>query len=198
MILSHVKGTFFNPSEEWTEIRNEHGSALKCFLENALILAAIPAVCAYIGATLVGWDIGERSFKFTVESTIPLIIGFYLASLAAVFILGQSIHWMAATYGTKQDLSTCISLATSIATPLFLCGIFALAPVPWLIFLSGLCAIVYSVYLLYTGIPIVMNVNQEKGFLFSSAVLTMALVIVVGILVTTVSLWSMGLAPIHA
>lgn len=198
MILSHVKGTFFNPSEEWTEIRNEHSSALKCFLENALILAAIPAICAYIGATLVGWDIGERSFKFTVESTIPLIIGFYLASLAAVFILGQAIHWMAATYGTKQDLSTCISLATSIATPLFLCGIFALAPVPWLIFLSGLCAIVYSVYLLYTGIPIVMNVNQEKGFLFSSAVLTMALVIVVGILVTTVSLWSLGLAPIHA
>lgn len=198
MILSHVKGTFFHPAEEWAEIRNEHISAVKCFLENALILAAIPAVCAYIGATLVGWDIGERSFKFTIESTIPLIICFYLASLAAVAILAKSIQWMAATYGTKQELSICVSLATSIATPLFLCGIFALAPVPWLIFLSGLCAISYSVYLLYTGIPIVMNINQEKGFLFSSAVLTIALVTVVGILVATVSLWSLGLAPVHA
>jgi hypothetical protein len=198
MILSHIKGLLVSPSKEWIKIRDEQCSVADCYIQHALILAAIPAISAYIGATLIGWDIGDRNFKFTAESTIPLVLGFYIASLIAIGILGKTIHWMSDTYGTSKKLSTCISLATAITTPLFISGVFALIPVPWLIFLTSLTAIAYSVYLLYSGIPIVMGVNPEKGFLYASAVLTMALVIVVGILVVTVIFWSMGLAPIHA
>ena len=198
MILEHLQGNFLSSDTEWNRIRDKKITVAECFYKYVCTQAAIPAACAFIGATIVGWDIGDRSFKFTVDSTIPLIIGFYLACIAAVAILGKTIHWMAETYGTHKDLSTCILLATTVASPLFFCGVFSIVPIPWVIFLTGLCAIAYSVYLLYTGIPVVMGINQEKGFLFASAVLTIALVTVVGILVATVILWAMGLAPIHA
>jgi len=197
MILNHLNGSFLNSDKEWIKIRDAKCSVSDSLVKHALILAAIPAICAFIGATQTGWDIGDRSFRFTVASTIPLVIGFYIACISAIAILGKTIHWMADTYGTEKELSTCILLSTTIAAPLMLCGVFAIVPVPWVIFLTGLVAIAYSVYLLYTGIPIVMGINPEKGFLFSSAVLTIALVTVVGILIATVILWAMGLAPVH-
>ena len=42
-----------------------------------------------------------------------------------------------------------------------------------------------------------MGINQEKGFLFASAVLTIGLVTIVGVLITTVIFWTLGFAPIH-
>jgi len=56
-------------------------------------------------------------------------------------------------------------------------------------------ALTYAIYLLYTGIPIVMKVPEERGFLFSSAVIAVALVALIAIMGATVILWDMGAAP---
>lgn len=198
MILKHITGSFIRSDKEWNKIASKKISVSACFYKYILTLAAIPAISAFVGAAFVGWDIGDRDFKFTIESTIPLVIAFYLACIIGVAIIGQAIHWMAATYGTDKDLSTCMLLAITTLSPLFIGGIVACAPIPWVIFLTGLICLAYGIYLLYTGLPIVMGINQEKGFLFASAVLTIGLVTIVGVLITTVIFWTQGLAPIHA
>lgn len=197
MIINHLTGNFIKSDKEWIKIRDRKISVAECFYKYIFTLAIIPAASAFIGTVYIGWDIGDRNFKFTLESTLPLVIGFYIACIVGTAIIGKAIHWMAATYGTNRDLSTCMLLAITTLSPLFISGIFASIPIPWVIFLTGLIAIGYGVYLLYTGIPIVMGINQEKGFLFASAVLTIGLVTIVGVLVTTVIFWAMGLAPIH-
>ncbi len=197
MLLNHLTGIFLNPTNEWVKIRNEQRSVLGSFLSHGMILAAIPAISAYIGATQIGWNIGETNFKLTESSTIPLVIGFYIASLAAIGIIGKTIHWMSTTYGADKPLATCMMLSTAILSPLFISGFVALIPVPWLIMLVALCSIAYSVYLLYSGPAVVLEINPEKGFLLASSVLTMGLVTLVGILITTVIIWNMGLAPQH-
>lgn len=68
-------------------------------------------------------------------------------------------------------------------------------PILWLNFIVGLPALAYSVYLLYSGVPIVMNMPEEKGFLFSSAVLAVGLVALVSLLAITALLWGSGFAP---
>lgn len=197
MLLNYVTGILLNPAEEWEKIRNDKTSIVNCFLQYGAILAAIPPICAYIGATKVGWDIRDTTFTLTKESTLPLVIGFYIASLAAIGIIGKTIHWMSVTYGAEKPLSTCILFTTAMLTPLFISGVFAAFPVPWLILLVALCSIGYTTYLLYSGVSKVLEINPEKGFLLASSVLTIALVTFVGILATTVILWDMGLAPHH-
>ena len=197
MILKHLTGNFIRSDKEWIQIRDKKISVAECFYKYILTLAAIPAISAFIGVAVIGWDIGDRNFKFTFESTIPLVIGFYLACILGVAIIGNAIHWMAKTYGTNKDLSTCMLLAITTLSPIFISGIFASIPIPWVIFLTSLFGLAYGIYLLYTGLPIVMGINQEKGFLFASAVLTIGLVTIVGVLVSTVILWTLGLAPIH-
>jgi hypothetical protein len=62
--------------------------------------------------------------------------------------------------------------------------------------LMGLPALAYTVYLLYTGLPIMMEIPTERGFLYSSAVLAVGLIALVAMLGMTALLWGMGLQPI--
>ena len=120
---------------------------------------------------------------------------YYLAMLIGVYTIGWMIHWMSATYGAKTMLSQCVVLAAYTATPLFLIGIMELYPILWLNMVLGIPALAYSVYLLYTGVPIMMGIPEERGFLFSSAVLAFGLVAFVALLAVTAILWGMGLEP---
>jgi hypothetical protein len=48
---------------------------------------------------------------------------------------------------------------------------------------------------MYLGIPIVMDIPEERGFLFSSAVMAIGLVILICLMVASVFLWDLGAAP---
>ncbi|MEA1890260.1 MAG: Yip1 family protein [Pseudomonadota bacterium] len=197
-MLKHLIGVFTNPKKEWEVVRDAKCTLLECYVKHILLLAAIPPVCAYIGATQVGWSIGANTFRLTPASTLPMAIGFYLFSLLAIYIMGRAIEWMADTFETKVTLDKSVLIATQMVTPLFISGIIALYPVPWLIMLVGMAAMGYTVYLMYTGIPIVLEIEPEKGFILASGVLTVGLVTMVGVMATTVILWGMGFGPQYA
>ncbi len=196
MVLNHVWGLFSQPKKEWKSIKEERCTVGKCFCSHVLIMAAIPAIAGYIGTTQVGWSFGGfEVHKLTTESALQIAIITYLTMLVAVFSLGKAIHWMGQTYGSKQTLPQAIALAAYTATPLWLMGFFFLYPVLWFNMLIGLPALAYTIYLLYTGVPVMMSVSQERGFLFASAVLSVGLVILVAVLGAMAVLWSMGIGP---
>ena len=196
MQLKHLPGLLFKPQEEWREIRRSNVSISNIYFTLVLLLGAIPPICGYIGTTMVGWSVGDGPVvKLTVDSAMKISIMFYLAILVAVYAIGQMIHWMGDTYGFERDTARCIQLAAFIATPLMLIGVFLLMSNLWIIYLIGLPALIYSVYLLYTGVPIMLDLPKEKGFLLSSAVLAVGLVTLVGLLAATVILWGMGIEP---
>ncbi len=197
MILNHVWGLFAHPVEEWQEIRGERCSVGKCYCSHVLFLAAIPAVAGFIGTSQVGWQVGQHEVnRLTFESALSISLLFYMGMLVAVFAIGKTIHWMGQTYGTTQPLPQCIALAAYTATPLFLIGLMLLYPILWLNLIMGLPALAYTVYLLYVGLPIMMDIPSEKGFLFASAVLSVGLVMLVGLLGASVILWSAGMGPV--
>jgi len=199
MILSHVWGLLSHPEEEWKSIRKENCTIGKCYCSHVLLLAAIPPLAGYIGTTQVGWQVVSREVqKLTPESALWMAILSYFTILVGVFFIGKMIHWMGKTYGAKQTLPQCIALAAYTATPLFLSGLMLLYPLLWLNLLIGLPVLGYTVYLLYTGVPIVMGISQERGFLFSTAVLVVGLVTLLSVLVVTVILWDIGIGPVYA
>ena len=197
-MLHHVAGAFMHPKREWEELREEKCKLLECYIKHVLILAAIPPVCAFIGATKVGWTIGDQTFRLTEASTLPMAIGFYIFSLIAIYIMGRAIHWMASTFDAEVTLEKAVLIATQVVTPLFLSGFIALVPIPWLIMIVGIIAMGYTVYQMYIGIPIVLEIEPEKGFILASGVLTVGLVTMVGVIATTVILWGLGLGPQYA
>jgi len=197
MLLNHVAGLLTDPEKEWLSVRREHTSVLRVYFSHVLILAAVPVVAAYLGTTRVGWQVVAREIhRLTPESAQPMAIASYITLLLGVFFMGQLIHWMTRTYHAKADLGMCVALAAHAATPLFLIGATLAYPVLWLNMLLGLPALGYSVFLLYTGVPVMTGIPKERGFLFASAVLAVGLVMMVGILAATVILWSAGVGPV--
>lgn len=197
--MGHVWGLFAHPEKEWKTIRKENCTIGRCYCSHVFLLAAIPPIAGYIGTTQVGWQIlTSEVHRLTHQSALWIAILSYLTILVAVFTIGKMIHWMGQTYGARRSLPQCIALAAYTATPLFLIGVMLLYPLLWLNLLIGLVALSYSVYLLYLGVPIVMGITKERGFLFASAVLAVGLVALVAVLAATVILWDIGIGPAFA
>lgn len=198
MFLGHIFGLFTNPQREWERIRDERQSIGQA-IALVLILAAIPAVSGFIGTTQFGWQFGTSEVvRLTAGSASVIAVLYYAVLVVATLSVGWMIHWMGNTYGARQPLSQCIVLAAYIPIPLFLVGIAQLYPILWLNLIIGIPALSYTIFLLYVGIPVMMQIPQERGFLFASAVLAFGLVGFVGLLAVTVILWGFGVGPVFA
>lgn len=198
-MIHHVWGLFTHPDQEWQEIRGEKESISHMYLSHVLILAAIPVVSAYIGTTQVGWSIaGGEAVRLTESSALQMTVLSYLAMLAGVAVMGAFIHWMSRTYDAQPSLTDSIVFAAYCATPLFIDGLAALYPNLWLAMAVGTAAVCYTAYLLYVGIPSFMNIPKDEGFMFSSSVLAVGLVVLVAIMAISVVLWGFGVGPVYA
>lgn len=197
-MINHLWGLFAHPGQEWQEIRGEEKEVAHLRIGEVLILAAIPAISAYIGTTQLGWSIGAGDpVKLTEASALQLTLLSYLAMLAGVAVMGGFIHWMSRTYDASPSLTQCIVFAAYTATPLFIGGLAALYPHLWLGMLVGTAAVCYTTYLLYVGVPTFMNIPADEGFLFSSSILAVGLVVLVAIIALSVIMWGMGLGPVY-
>jgi hypothetical protein len=187
---------FRSPAEGWLAIRDANLSVREIYLKYVIPLALITPVCGFIGATQVGWPVaGADTLFMTTDSAFKIAVLSFIAILVAIMMIGKLMQWMGQTYDASQPLPRCLSLATFCITPLLFIGFATLYPPLWFIYLLGLPALGYSVFLLYTGVPIMMEVSSDRGFLFSSAILTVGLIALVGLLAVTVSMWSFGLGP---
>ncbi len=196
MPFMHVFQLFTNPKSGWESIHRHDYSIVGVLLGHTLLFALLPAISGYYGTSQVGWQIGTGEVvRMTAGSAGKIAVLYYLAMVFAVLTVGWMIHWMGKTYGADQPLSQCVALATFTVTPLFLVGIAQANPILWLNLVLGLPALAYTSYLFFTGVPVMMEIPEERGFLFSSAVMAFGLVALVSMMVVTVLLWGAGLAP---
>lgn len=195
MILNHIWGLYAHPQEEWQTIEKRHESFFYSMV-HLLTVSLIPAVSSYFAAAHIGWSIGAGDpIKITQGSALAMSIAMYFSLIIGVFILAYLIHWMAKTFDSTPDYTQSLELAAYAATPVLMVGIAALYPVLWFVVCAAIVAICYSVYLLYSGVPIIMQIPEEKGFIYSSSVVTCGLVLIVTIMAVSAMLWSLGLAP---
>jgi hypothetical protein len=199
-MIQHTFGLLVKPGSQWKTIAELPEKSLNILVLYPCIFAILPAVAWYFGTSQVGWTVGEYDdpIKLTTESARLLSILFYFGMVGSVVAIGYFIHWMADTYGAGAGttLARGIVLAGMAATPMFVTGLIGFHPVLWVDLLLGIGAVSWSVYLMYLGIPIVMGIPEERGFLFSSAVLAIAMVMLICLMVGSVILWDIGAAPV--
>jgi len=194
--IAHVFGLLISPNDTWKKISAEDNTISGHLLGYVLILAAIGPVAGYYGTTTVGWQIGTReAVKLSSESALTISVMYYFMTVLAVIGLGLLVQWMAKTYKGDCIIGRAISLAGYTATPIFLIGIAEIYPVLWINLVIGLPALAYTVYLLYSGVPIMMKVTEDKGFLMSSALLGLGMVALVSMMGAMALAWGMGFQP---
>lgn len=195
--MNHLLGLMISPHSQWAKIRDQNDSAMGHFLKFVLLIALAPPVAWYYGASQVGWEIGDRLVKLTSESALQIMVLFYVAILLSVAFLGFMVHWMSETYeANTSTVSKGIGVAAYTLVPMFLAGLAGFYPILWLDILLGCAAAGYTVYLLYIGVPIVLEIPAERGYLFASAMVAVGLVMCAALLGATVVLWELGAMPV--
>jgi len=201
VILNHLLGIYTQPKQEWKTIGEKRENYFYA-LSHILVISLIPAGMAFYASTALGWDIGAGptadTFYLTTESAAAMSIAMYFGLIFGVIALAYLIHQLANAFEVSPTFTQSLELAAYTATPMFMAGFGAFLPELWFLMLAFLAGLSYSVYLLYTGVPIMLKIPEEKGFIFSSSVVTCGLVLMVILMASSVILWSLGLGPVHA
>ena len=196
-MISHMFGLLHDPQSEWKKIAALSDEALKRMSIYFIFLGMIPAIGFYIGTTQFGWTIGDgEPIRITKDSAIPLVVLFYFALMGALVFIGLMVHWMSKTYSASLHAYKGFVFMGLCSTPVFLAGALAAYPIWWLDIIVATAACSYAIRLIYLGIPSMMKVPEDLGFLYASAVFAVALVYVVVVLVATVLLWEYVAAPV--
>jgi hypothetical protein len=178
--VKELIGILFSPQATWSTLAQESDSNIKSRLLLILLMAAIPPLSFYYGTTQIGWHSGGELTKITAASAIPLMVLFYLALVASVVVIGLMTHWMSKTYNAQSFPIKGMVLIGMANTPIFL----------------ATAACCYSIRLLYLGVPKLMQVPEDLGMLYASALFAVALVYAVVVLGATVILWEYVAAPV--
>lgn len=197
MTIKFMSEIFYHPTLAMKHLRDEKLRGTTEVLFILAILALIPAVSLFIGTTQIGWSLapGGDAVKLSLISALNSSIAFYLALCFALGLMSFTIHWMEKTYGGHASLERCMNLTLYTSAPLLLAGFAGLYPMLWFCVAVGLAALAYSTFLLFTGVPIIMKIPEERGFMFCVSILTVGLVLLVGLRAATVFLWG-TMAPL--
>ena len=168
-LVERVKGILLRPKSEWSVIEGEPGNAGYLFPNYVAIVAAIPAVCSFIGASLFGVD----GYRVGVGVGLASAIVLYVLSLIGVFILAYIIDFLAGTFGARKSPENAMRISAYTPTAAWVAGVFNIIPALSFLGILGL----YSFYLLYTGIAALMRPPAEKTLLYTIAAIVCAIIV---------------------
>jgi hypothetical protein len=180
-MIQRIKDILVKPKETWPQIKAEATGIGQVFTGYAMILAALPALCGLLGFTLVGQSFGPITGFFRIPFTYALVwaIVWYALILVALYIEGLVINALAPSFGSKQNLVYAYKLAVYSSTPMFIAGILNIIPaLGILVFIISL----YSFYLLYIGMPVMMETPKEKhvGYYVVTLIVMLIIYFIVG------------------
>jgi hypothetical protein len=186
----------FSPKAVFQAVASESPTATRVFFRFALWLGLLPPLFAYIGTTRFGWMLGVEPV-FLPARTVIAICTVYFAMLLLGFISSAVIaRWMAATYDASQSLGRCFALMAIVGAPLAVGSVVHLYPHAFVNVLVLVPVLIWCMFLLYRGLPVVLETGPNRGMLMASALIAYLLVALVSLLGITVALWGSGIGPL--
>ena len=180
----------------FSHLGQETASVGVVVLKDILPLALIPPVFLYIGSTLSGWEIGAEDPIHLSKNIVLLVSLCYFVALFAGFIgLAVLLRWMAPTYDASLELSRHLTVVATVATPMVIGSLAHLYPHIFVNMLVIIPALIWSMFLLYRGVPLLLDTTPQQGMLMASSLIAIVLVATVTLLGVTVVLWTHGFGP---
>ena len=165
-LIERVKAILLIPEAEWLVIAREPDDTAALLTRYVAVLALIPALAGFFGVSLFG---GNRS---VLAGLIGAAVS-YLLTFAAVFIVAHIVDAVAPTFGVQKNFPNALKLTVYSYTPAWLAGIFLLLPALSSLTLVGL----YGGYLLWLGLPPLMQAPRGKALPYAGAVVLCAFII---------------------
>lgn len=195
MATLHLGAVLVRPRQAFDAIAANPPSGRAVFFSAALWLALCPPLFAYVGTTLFGWRLGVEPLLLSPSTALGISTAYFVLLLFGLLSAAFVAHWMASTYGANTSFAHSLALMTLVGTPLAIGSVVHLYPNAFFNVMVLVPTLIWSIYLLYSGLPVVLKTEPGRGMLMASALLAYLLVSWVTLLGITAVLWSLGVGP---
>jgi len=173
-LVDRVKRILLSPKTEWEVIDAEPAPTAELYTRYIMPLAAIGPLAQLIGYSVFGISVPfVGTYRVPIGSAISQALVTYILTLAGTYVLALIIDALAPTFHGQRSQIQALKLAAYSLTASWVAGIFALIPGLRLLTLLG----IYSLYLLYLGLPILMKTPREKAASYTAVVILAAIVL---------------------
>lgn len=183
-IVTRLLNMLFSPQAEWGKIRDERISNAQIFLQYVIWIAALPAI---------GYLISFFRYESLRENIAAAIISYFVA-LVAVDVSAYLINRLSTSFASKQDVGRALKLVAFGATPVFATGVLNFVPVVGK-FIWAMGAL-YSAYLFYLGLPVLMATPQDKQVPYTVAGFVIFIAIYLGLIILGGFIFRVGLVQL--
>jgi Yip1 domain len=164
-LVKRATAILATPRTEWPVIEGEPPAPLTLFINYVAILAAIPALAGFIGKSLIG------GYTPVLTGLLRALIA-YLVTIVATYLIACLINLLAPKFGGQRNFGYAVKVAVYAHTPVWLAGVFLLIPGLHFLMLLGL----YGLYLLWTGLLLLMRVPSYRVMPYVAVIAACALV----------------------
>jgi hypothetical protein len=152
-IIERVKNILTKPKLEWLAIQTESTKSSSLLTSYLLPLAVLTSLATFIGYAFV-FRYGDTTIALYIA--IIQLVSLVVAVYATVYIADA----LAPSFGSEKNLDRTAQLVIYASTPVFIGGLLTIIPdLGWLGLLAGA---VYSIYLLFLGLPILKKTPEDK------------------------------------
>jgi hypothetical protein len=154
-LTTRVTNILKQPAQEWPVIAAEPSDTASLMTGYAAPLAAIPAVCSWIGWSLIGIGFYRRGLVTGLAAGIVS----WVFALVGAFVSAIVIEKLAPTFKSSGSTVDALKLVVYASTPMWIAGVLNL--VPPLAVLTLLAAL-YAIYVFYLGLPVLMKTPSDQ------------------------------------
>jgi hypothetical protein len=168
-LVARAKAMLLTPKTEWPVVATEPTTVADLYKGYIVPLAAIPAVFGFLDMSFMG------PFRFGMAAGLGYMILSFVGALISVYVAALIINALAPTFGGQKDSVQAFKAITFAATAGWVAGVAQI--VPWLGWLIMIAGGIYSIYLLYLGLPHTMKCSPDKAGGYTAVVVIVSIVL---------------------
>ena len=174
--VSRARAVLFEPRATFKEVDSEFTKPGAIWGRYILPLALLGPLAGAIGRFIFGKRVAGTSLpdSLSLSGAVTWLGIALVLQLVAVFALTQIISLLAPGFGGQKNDVQALKVAAYSSTPLWLAGIFN---IHGRFLMVSIIISLYSLYLLYLGLPTLMKVPQDRAMGYTAVVIIASIVI---------------------
>ena len=188
-IIARAKSILLTPRTEWPVAAAEPESIGSLYGNYIFVMAAIPAVARFVSLSLLGVSVGFLgSYRVGIGAGLLGAVLAYAWSLVGVFIMAVIVDSLAPSFGGEKNRVQALKVVVYAFTASWVASVIGI--IPGLGLICALAGLIYSIYLLNMGLPVLMKCPPEKsaGYTAVSVIVTIVVVVVLNLVLGSLGL----------
>ena len=182
-LQSRILNILTKPKEEWPAIANESTDVVTLYKEYVAPLSAIPAICGFLGMTMIGVTVPSMgNIRTPISSAFTELVVGYILALLATYLAALVVNKLAPTFQSGGGIVPALKMVAFSSTAVWVTGIVRVVPALGALLLL---AALYGIYLFYLGLPSVMKTPADKVIPYT--IVCAVVIVVISVVLTSVA-----------